>query len=250
MDDDAHDSLLRYSRQIMLPEIDAGGQQRLAESRLLIVGLGGLGSPVAMYLAAAGVGCLALSDPDTVDLSNLQRQIVHGTEAIGEHKTASAARTLASLNPLVRIEPLPRALAGDELDKQVQSADVVVDCTDNFAARFALNAACLRNPTPWVSAAAIRMEGQLTVFDPRDDASPCYRCIYAEDDEPSESCSETGILGSVVGACGALQATEAVKVLLHIGTPLVGKLLSFDARTMEWLMVRVARQPDCPACGG
>jgi len=247
MDDE---QLLRYSRQIMLPEVDAAGQQRLTESRALVVGLGGLGSPAAMYLAAAGVGHLALSDPDKVDLSNLQRQIIHGTRAIGCPKTESAIHTLQSLNPMVKVEGLARVLEAAELEAQVAAADVALDCSDNFAARFALNRACIRQRTPWLSAAAIRMEGQVIAFDPRRDDSPCYRCLYPDDTELAERCSDTGILGSVVGIFGAIQATEAVKILLDIGRPLVGKLLTLDARTMEWLAIQVPRQKNCPHCGG
>ncbi len=246
MDDEA---LLRYSRQIMLPQIDAAGQQRLGDSAALVIGLGGLGSPAAMYLATAGIGRLVLVDDDRVDLSNLQRQIIHDNAAIGTPKVDSARRRLAALNPLVTLETRTERLTGAALREAVAGVDVVLDCSDNFATRFALNAACVATGKPLVSGAAVRMEGQLSVFNLRPE-SPCYRCLYREEGEDEQTCSETGILGPVVGAIGALQAVEAIKVLLGIGEPLDGRLLLLDAMSMEWRSMKLRRDPACPVCGG
>lgn len=243
------DDLLRYSRQIMLPEVDLEGQQRLLNSRVLIIGMGGLGSPLAAYLAAAGVGCLAISDPDRVDLSNLQRQILHFTPDLGKLKTASAAETLQAINPQVSIEPLPRRLDGEDLTRQVEEADVVADCSDNFATRFALNAACVKARKPLVSGAAIRMQGQLSVFMPAQSGGPCYRCLYPEQGEEENRCSETGVLAPVVGVIGSLQAVETIKCLLGKETVLSGRLLLFDALRMEWQSIKLRRDPACPVCG-
>jgi len=244
--DDAE--LLRYSRQIMLPQVDAAGQQRLAESHALVVGLGGLGSPIAMYLAAAGVGHLTLNDIDAVDLSNLQRQVVHATEDIGRPKVESARDRLRALNPLVQVEIIATRLSPDELRNQVRQADVVLDGTDNFATRFALNTACIATRTPLVSGAAVRFDGQVTVFDPRLQSSPCYRCLYKEGTEEEARCTENGVLAPLVGIIGTIQANEALKLLLDIGDPLVGRLLVLDALRMEWRTLRLRRDPACPAC--
>lgn len=241
--------LLRYSRQIMLPGIDVEGQEKLAGSRVLLVGLGGLGSPVAMYLAASGVGRLALVDHDRVDLANLQRQIVHTTASIGELKVESAAKTLKALNPGVETVTFDHKLGGDELLKQVELADIVIDATDNFTARVALNQACLARRTPLVAGAAIRMEGQVSVYRLDHDDSPCFQCLYPDATELDERCSQAGVLGPVVGIIGCIEATEAIKVLLGIGETLAARLLLLDARTMDWQEVRLPRNPDCPACG-
>jgi adenylyltransferase/sulfurtransferase len=246
MDDN---QLLRYSRQIMLPDIDAAGQQRLLDSTTLIIGLGGLGSPAALYLAAAGVGHLLLVDHDQVDLSNLQRQILHGTPDINRAKTDSARDRLAAINPDVRITAINHKLAGDELAAQVQQADVVLDCTDNFASRFAINAACVAAGRPLVSGAVIRMEGQVSVFG-YDKEAPCYRCLYQEDDpEQEQRCADNGVLAPVAGVIGSLQATEAIKVLLGKPGILNGRLLLLDAATMQFREIGVRKDPACPVCG-
>ncbi|UCE88538.1 MAG: molybdopterin-synthase adenylyltransferase MoeB [Pseudomonadota bacterium] len=242
------EQLLRYSRQIMLPQVDVQGQQRLLDSTALIVGMGGLGAPTAMYLAAAGIGHLVLADFDTVDLSNLQRQIVHRTQDIGRPKVVSARDTLASLNPEVRLTAIDSRLDNARLATQVHEADVVLDCSDNFATRFAVNAACVATQTPLVSGAAIRMEGQVGVFANRAD-SPCYRCLYREGEDVQLTCSETGVLAPVVGVIGSVQAVEAIKVLLGIGAPLDGRLLIYDALGAEWRAVMLRKDPGCPVCG-
>jgi adenylyltransferase/sulfurtransferase len=241
--------LLRYSRQILLPQIGLEGQQRLLGARVLIIGVGGLGSPVAMYLAASGVGHLVLVDYDMVELSNLQRQIVHTTDRIGMHKVNSAQSTLAALNPEVRVTAIAGQLDPEALVEQVQLADAVVDCSDNFATRFALNRVCVANKTPLISGAAIRLEGQVAVFCPGRADSPCYRCLYKDMDELGESCSQTGVLAPLVGIIGSIQATETIKVLLDIGETLTGRLLILDALTMEWRSIKLRKDPDCPVCG-
>ncbi len=243
------EQLLRYSRQIMLPQVDAAGQARLLASRVLIVGAGGLGSPAALYLAAAGVGQLVIVDHDTVELSNLQRQILHTLEDIGRHKVDSARDHLAALNPDVDVITIAHRLDARQLDEQLALADLVVDGTDNFATRFAINAACVRHRTPLVSGAAIRMEGQLTVFKPGQPDSPCYRCLYSEGEELEQTCAETGVLAPVVGVIGSLQALEAIKVLLGLGDDLCGRLLLFDAMSLDWRSIKLKRDPGCPVCG-
>lgn len=240
--------LLRYSRQILLPQVDVAGQEKLLGSHALIVGLGGLGSPIAMYLAAAGIGHLTLVDYDKVDLSNLQRQIVHNTERIGEPKTESAAHTLRILNPDVRIHTITKRLDEAALAEQVRTVDVLVDASDNFDTRFMLNRVSVATRTPLVSGAVIRMEGQIAVFDPRAANSPCYRCLYGEGETIDERCSETGVLAPLPGIIGAVQATEAIKVLLALGESLAGRLLLLDAMTMEWRTLRLKKDPACPVC--
>jgi len=232
----------------MLPSIGIEGQQRLLESRALIIGMGGLGSPVAMYLAAAGVGHLVLVDDDAVDLSNLQRQLAHGTEDIGRPKVESARDTLHGLNPDIRIDTIARRLERDELVEQARQADVVVDASDNFATRFTVNAACVQARTPLVSGAAIRMEGQVAVFRPDRDDSPCYRCLYKDEGELEETCSDNGVLAPLVGIIGSVQAMEALKLLLGLGESLTGALLLLDARDMEWRRLRLRKDPHCPVC--
>ncbi len=238
------DKLLQYSRQIMLPEIDISGQQTLLNSRALIIGLGGLGSPVAMYLAAAGVGNLVLVDDDKVELSNLQRQIIHHVSALGQSKTASAAATLQQLNPDCSLELVGYRLKDQQLAEQVAQADVVLDCSDNFATRFAINRACVAHRTPLVSGAAIRWEGQVAVFN----GQPCYHCLYGESGEPEDTCSTNGVLAPVVGIIGSIQAVEAIKVLTRVGTPLNGRLLLMDALSMEWRSLKLNPDPNCPVC--
>ena len=237
--------LLRYSRQIMLPQIDVTGQEKLLNATVLIIGMGGLGSPAAMYLASAGVGHLVLVDFDKVELSNLQRQIIHRTSAIGEAKVESAKLTLQALNPDVRITTLDQKLDSKALHKWVAQADVVLDGSDNFATRFMLNDVCVAEQTPLVSGAAIRMEGQVSVFMNEGDG-PCYRCLYKEQGEEDMRCSENGVLAPVVGIIGTIQATEAIKVLTGIGTPLDGRLLLLDALHMDWRTMKFKRDPACP----
>jgi molybdopterin-synthase adenylyltransferase len=242
--------LLRYSRHLLLPEIGIDGQQKLLDSRVLIVGLGGLGSPVSMYLAASGVGTLALADPDKVDLTNLQRQVVHNTNSVGLSKVASAAKHLKALNPDVAIHGVERKLEGAELEEQVRLADVVVDCCDNFPTRFAINAACLRAKKPLVSAAVTRFEGQIAVFRADLADGPCYRCLYDEPGDAEETCVQFGVLAPFAGVMGGLQATETLKLLVGIGEPLAGKLLIIDALSMLWRLSALPKDPACPACTG
>ena len=241
------EQLLRYSPQIMLPQIDVAGQQRLQRARVLIIGLGGLGSPVALYLAAAGVGTLVLVDDDHIAQSNLQRQILHGVADLGRRKTDSAIDTLRRINPDASYLPINKRLEGEELAAQVRTTDLVIDCSDNFATRFLLNAVAVAERRPLVSGAAIRFEGQVTVFLNEGD-SPCYRCLYCEMGEEEQRCSENGVLAPLVGIIGATQATEAIKVILNIGNPLGGRLLVLDALIMEWRSLRLRKDPACPVC--
>ncbi|MCW8906419.1 MAG: molybdopterin-synthase adenylyltransferase MoeB [Sedimenticola sp.] len=242
------DQLLRYSRQIMLPAIGIEGQERLLGSRVLLFGLGGLGSPAAMYLAAAGVGELVLVDFDRVDLTNLQRQIIHSTGFIGQLKVDSARQTLRALNPDCRIETVSSKLEGDELAREVEKADLVIDGTDNFTTRFAINDACVATRTPLVSGAAIRMEGQVSVFSGQADA-PCYRCLYGNSGELDESCSQNGVVSPLVGIIGSVQALEAIKLLTGAGKPLIGRLLVLDAMEMQWQTLKLKKDPACRTCG-
>ena len=245
------DELLRYSRQIMLPQIDISGQQKLLKSKVLLFGAGGLGSPIAMYLVASGIGELTIVDPDTVDLSNLQRQILHRTQDVGNDKVASAKQTLKNLNTQTDIRTIKATLNGAQLDEEIQRVDVVVDGTDNFESRFAINAACVKCKTALVTGAAIRFEGQVVVFDMQE-RSACYQCLFPSQESGSnelvENCSETGILGSVAGLIGAIQATEVIKLLTSIGQPLSNKLLLIDALNMEWNSVKVNKDPKCATC--
>ncbi|MEK1834488.1 MAG: molybdopterin-synthase adenylyltransferase MoeB [Pseudomonas sp.] len=241
--------LLRYSRQILLQHVDIDGQLRLKESRVLIVGLGGLGSPVALYLAAAGVGELHLADFDTVDLTNLQRQIVHDTDSVGLSKVDSATRRLTAINPEIKLIAHRTALDEDSLAAAVAAVDLVLDCSDNFSTREAVNAACVAARKPLVSGAAIRLEGQLSVFDSRRPESPCYHCLYGHGSEAELTCSEAGVLGPLVGLVGSLQALEALKLLVGFGEPLVGRLLLIDALGTRFRELRVKRDPGCSVCG-
>ncbi|GAA5234322.1 molybdopterin-synthase adenylyltransferase MoeB [Verticiella sediminum] len=245
------EQLLRYARHLLLDDIGVEGQERLLASHALIVGAGGLGSPAALYLAAAGVGRITLADDDTVDLTNLQRQIAHTTERVGEAKVASAAASMRALNPDVAIATLAQRLEAASLDAAVAAADVVLDCTDNFATRVAINRACVAHRKPLVSGAAIRFEGQVSVYDPRDAASPCYACLFPEtgEDVQEVSCALMGVFSPLVGIVGSMQAAEALKVLARAGTPLVGRLLRIDALHMDWRSVRVRRDPLCAVCG-
>jgi molybdopterin/thiamine biosynthesis adenylyltransferase len=244
------EQLLRYSRQIMLPAIDIEGQQRLLNSKALIVGLGGLGSPVAMYMAAAGVGELVLADFDTVELSNLQRQIVHDTASIGCLKVESASERLRAINPDVRITTLAAPLDADNLPELAARVDVVVDGCDNFATRLAVNAACVQTRTPLVSGAVIRLEGQLAVFRFDRPGGPCYRCLFPAADDIPETCSETGVLAALPGVIGSLQALEAIKLLAGVESGSDDTLLIFDALRGDWRRLRIPADPACCCCGG
>jgi molybdopterin-synthase adenylyltransferase len=242
------DQLLRYSRQMMLPEIDAAGQEKLNNSRVLVIGLGGLGSPVSMYLASAGVGNLVLVDFDKVDISNLQRQIVHSTNDIGRLKIDSAKEHLQAINPEISIECIDHSLDSDELLEEAEKADVIVDASDNFQTRFALNDASVKTKTPLVSGAAIRFEGQITVFNPTDEASPCYRCLYNEDVATAETCTANGVIAPLLGIIGSIQANETLKLLMGIGETLQGKLLLLDTLYMDWNQAILKKDPKCPVC--
>jgi molybdopterin-synthase adenylyltransferase len=242
--------LLRYSRHILLDEMGVEAQQRLLDSTALVVGAGGLGSPAAMYLAAAGVGRILLADGDTVDLTNLQRQVLHREDRIGQPKAESGRRTIAELNPQVQVVPIGHRLAGEALRDAIGSAQVVLDCCDNFATRHAVNRACVELGVPLVSGAAIRFDGQLAVFDPRRDDSPCYHCLFPEADDVEEvRCATMGVFAPLTGIIGTMQAAEALKLLGGFGTPHVGRLLLLDARTLEINQVRVPRDPECAVCG-
>lgn len=240
-------SLLRYSRQIMLPQVDLEGQEKLLASEVLVIGQGGLGSPVCLYLAAAGVGKLVISDPDIVDLTNLQRQIIHHTQDVDRSKTESAEEKIKQLNPEVEVIGIPRALEGKELARTVAQVDAVVDCSDNFETRFAVNRACFEQNVPLVSGAVIRMEGQVAVFDPRKLDSPCYECLYKPGTEVTETCSENGVLAPLPGIIGSIQATETLKLLLDLPT-LTGELLLMDGLAMEWRKLKLPRDPGCAVC--
>jgi adenylyltransferase/sulfurtransferase len=242
------EQLLRYGRHIMLDGLDYAGQQRLVDARVLIVGLGGLGSPVALYLAASGVGELHLADFDTVDVSNLQRQVIHDQGQVGQSKVSSATARIAAINPEVRLRPIERRMQHADLEQAVSEVDLAIDCSDNFELRFALNAACAARHVPLVSGAAIQWSGQVTVFDLREPDTPCYRCLYREEGGEALRCAETGVLSPLVGMIGSLQAAEAIKVLAGAGRPLVGRLALFDLRDAEWRQVRYRQDPDCPVC--
>ena len=243
------EQLLRYSRQIMLPQMDVAGQQKLIDATVLIVGMGGLGCPAAMYLAAAGVGHLIIVDDDLVELTNLQRQVAHSQSMLGEPKVVSAQQTLLGLNPDLKITALQKRLEGSELGEAVGQADLIVDACDNFTTRFAINSACIEHGKPLVSGAAIRMEGQVAVFDSRNPTSPCYQCLYSQGDDENASCSENGVMAPLVGIIGAVQAMEAIKLLTGIGESLTGRLLLLDASTLQWREMRLPRDSSCGACG-
>lgn len=245
------DQLLRYSRHILLPEIGVEGQEAILGARALIVGAGGLGSPAAMYLAAAGVGTIAIADDDDVDLTNLQRQILHSAEMVGRPKVESARDTLRRLNPLARVEGLAVRLEGEALDAQVAMADVVLDCCDNFATRHAVNRACVKHGKPLVSGAAIRFDGQVSVFDRRHRDSACYHCLFPEGEDVEEvRCAVMGVFAPIVGIIGATQAAEALKLLIGCGNSLDGRLLLLDGLAMEWRSVGFGKDPGCNVCGG
>jgi len=240
--------LLRYSRQILLPRFGVEGQQKLLDAHVAVIGAGGLGSPVAMYLVSAGVGQLTIADHDSVDLSNLQRQILHDSHDLGSPKVESARQRLTALNPGVEVTALHARLDTPQLQELAQQVDVIVDASDNFATRFAINAACVTTGTPLVSGAAVRLEGQLSVFIPARPDSPCYRCLYREGEEPDQTCTDNGVIAPIVGVIGSLQALETIKLLTGIGTTLCGHLLVFDGLYQEWRKIRLNRDPDCPVC--
>jgi molybdopterin-synthase adenylyltransferase len=243
------DQLLRYSRHILLDEVGIDGQERWLASRALVIGAGGLGSPVALYLAAAGVGRITLCDPDVVDLTNLQRQIAHHTDGIGLPKVESARATLNRINPATIVDPVRERVDGARLEELVAQADVVIDGSDNFATRHAVNRACVQHRKPLVSGAAVRFDGQIAVFDTRQAASPCYECLFPEAGEFEEvRCAVMGVFAPLVGIIGSMQAAEALKVLAGVGEPLVGRLQLLDARTMQWRSIRIAKDPVCSVC--
>ena len=239
--------LLRYSRQILLPDVDIQGQTILNQARVLVLGAGGLGAPVLLYLAAAGIGHITVVDPDTVDLSNLQRQVIHSTANISQAKVESAKQSMLAINPHIQVQALQTRLDEQQLLTQVATHDVVVDCTDNFPTRFAINQACFTAKKPLVSGAVIRMEGQISTFDFRQ-AGACYRCLYNEEGGVEDTCSTNGILAPVAGIIGSMQATEALKVLLNLPT-LHGRLLLSDAKYMQWRELRLRADANCPVCG-
>jgi len=242
--------LLRYSRHILLTELGPDAQDRFAASRIALVGMGGLGAPAAQFLAAAGVGRLVLCDPDRVDLTNLQRQILYATGDIGRPKVEAAAERLRAVNPDVAIEARAQRVGPPELAALAGSCDVVLDCSDNFATRHAVNRACVAARTPLVSGAAIRFDGQVAVFDSRAGTSPCYHCLFGEGEDVEEvRCATMGVFAPVVGIVGATQAAEALKLVAGVGTSLAGRLLLLDALAMQWREVRVPRDPACPVCG-
>jgi molybdopterin-synthase adenylyltransferase len=244
------EQLLRYSRHILLPELGIDGQQKLLAAHALVIGAGGLGSPVSLYLAASGVGRITLCDHDKVDLTNLQRQIVHHTDAIGSQKVESAQRTLARINPEVTVVALAERIQGSRLEELVSKADVVVDATDNFATRHAINRACVKFRKPLVSGAGIRFDGQVAVFDLRRDDSPCYNCLFPEHGDAEEMrCAVMGVFAPLVGIIGSIQAAEALKLIMGVGEPLQGRLLLLDALTMQTRTVKLSRDPACKVCG-
>ncbi|HYG42516.1 MAG TPA: TOMM precursor leader peptide-binding protein [Bordetella sp.] len=242
--------LLRYARHILLDELGIEGQEKFLAGKVLIVGAGGLGSPAALYLATAGVGDITLADDDVVELSNLQRQILHADASVGRPKAESGRDTLAAYNPETRVTPRVERLDGQRLQDAVAAADLVLDCTDNFTTRHAINRACVHHRKPLVSGAAIRFDGQVSVYDLRRDDAPCYHCLFPETDELEEAnCATMGVFAPLVGIIGAMQAAEALKLLAGIGESLSGRLLWLDVRTMQWRSVNVLRDPECPVCG-
>ena len=243
------EQLLRYSRHILLPEIGVEGQEKLLASSALIVGAGGLGSPAALYLAAAGVGTIILADGDQVDLTNLQRQILHTTDSIGKAKAESGRAALAKINPQVKLVPIRQRLGEEALDPLVASSSVVLDCSDNFATRHAVNRACVRHRKPLVSGAAVRFDGQVSVFDLRDELSPCYHCLFPENAELEEMrCAVMGVFAPLTGIIGTVQAAEALKLLAGVGETLKGRLMILDALAMQWRTIKLARDPGCAVC--
>lgn len=242
------EQLLHYSRQIMLPQFGVEAQQQLKDAHVVIMGIGGLGSPAALYLAASGVGTLTLVDFDHVDISNLQRQVIHNTSSIGESKVSSAKTTLLNINPETDIHCVNKKLTLEELESLITDVSCVIDATDNFATRFLINRACVSQHTALVSAAAIQYEGQISVFDLRHDDCACYACLYAEGGDENTNCSDNGILAPVVGILGSMQALEAIKLICAIGETLKNRLLIFDALALQWRTMKLNKDPDCPVC--
>jgi len=242
--------LLRYSRHILLDDIGIEGQAKILGAHALVIGAGGLGSPVSYYLASAGVGKITLVDNDTIDLTNLQRQILHTTDRVGQSKAESGKLTMLQINPEVTVVALQERLEGERLNELVRSASIVLDCTDNFATRHAINRACVANKVPLVSGGAVMFDGQISVYDQRHDDSPCYSCLFPENEAfPEIHCSTMGVFAPLVGIIGASQAAEALKLLAGIGKTLQGRLLMLDARAMEWSSIGISRNPECPVCG-
>lgn len=240
---------LRYARHLLLDGFGEDSQERLLRAHALVVGAGGLGSSALLFLASSGCGRITVADADAVDLTNLQRQVIHRTTSVGVNKARSAAAAIAALNPEVSVTPLEERLAGARLDECVARADVVLDCSDNFATRQAINAACVRARVPLVSGAAIRFDGQVAVFDPRPGSAPCYHCLFPDASGDEERCATMGVFAPLVGVVGTMQAMEAIKLLAGVGEPLAGRLLLFDARATRWHEVRLARDPSCAVCG-
>ena len=241
--------LLRYSRHILLPQIEYAGQEKLTKSHALIVGAGGLGSPVALYLAASGVGKLTICDFDNVDLTNLQRQIIHTTQSVGINKAVSAQQTIYEINPEINVQTIQQKSSEAEFKVLAETADVVIDCSDNFATRYALNRVCFALKKPLVSGAAINFEGQITVFDFRNEASPCYHCLFPDTGSNQEMrCAENGVFAPLVGMIGATQAAETLKLILNIGQSLQGRLLLLDSLSMEWRTIKLSKDPACSIC--
>ena len=243
------EELLRYSRQIMLPEVDIEGQEKICAGRVGIIGLGGLGAPAAIYLASAGVGNLTLVDDDVVEISNLQRQIIHTEDSLNKSKVSSGKSAIKKLNSLTHVDIVDRRLDEDEMVSLASRIDVMLDATDNFETRYALNRACLETKTPLVSGAAIRMEGQISVFDARRSDSPCYQCLYRDGLDEALNCAENGVLAPMVGIIGTMQAMEALKLLGEFGESLVGKVIYFDAKSMQIRSFTLNKDPNCLACG-
>jgi len=243
--------LLRYSRHILLPQVEYAGQEKLTNSHALIIGAGGLGSPVALYLAASGVGTLMICDFDEVDLTNLQRQIIHTTQSIGINKALSAQQTNDQIKPEIEVKIIQQKSTQTEMETLIAVADVVIDCSDNFATRYALNRLCFKHKKPLVSGAAVRFEGQITVFDFRNQTSPCYHCLFPDTGDDQElRCADNGVFSPLVGMIGTAQAAEALKCLMGIGETLQGRLMLVDALTAEWRTIKLARDPTCAVCGG
>lgn len=243
------EQLVRYARHILLDEVGIEGQQAMLDAHALIIGAGGLGSPAALYLAASGVGHITLVDHDVVDLTNLQRQIAHTTARVGQPKVNSAAQALHALNPQVQVSTVAQRADAGLLDELVSQATVVLDCCDNYQTRQTVNAACVQHRVPLVAGAIIRFDGQITVFDPRQETSPCYACLFAPDEHFEEvQCSTMGVFAPLVGVMGSMQAAEALKLIARVGEPLTGKLLMLDGKSMEWSRMRTSRNPDCKVC--
>lgn len=243
------EQLLRYSRHILLDEVGIEGQQAFLDAHVLIIGAGGLGSPAALYLAASGVGTITLVDHDEVDFTNLQRQIAHTTDRVGMPKVESARQAIAALNPDIQVHAIAARADENLLDGLVSQATVVLDCCDNYATRQTVNAACVKHRVPLVAGAILRFDGQVTVFDPRVETSPCYACLFSPDEAFEEvQCSTMGVFAPLVGLVGSVQAAEALKLIAHVGTPVIGKLMMLDGKNMEWTRMRTSRNPECVVC--